>query len=251
MTKPEMFGMSALKEKALAMQTIMERQSRPLFRANISMVTMEHLILIIETKIKLAQRSPDNETTVEVLNKQITELRNWVQQKREWMIEAQNRGREIWEELDTLVLKMIERILSWEFCQKPDDMRDYLIKEKIKLNEQSKEAVEIPQVIDDVERRIKELRVRMAQLLPTDFETGWATFKVEAARLEEQIGDLDMKKRDAQRTILQWQAADKHWTALQQRYRQMSHAPPTLPGVLNDPPSRMHTTSMQFGVNPS
>ena len=232
-SKQEMSCMSSLKRQACAMSATIERQYDAILKVNTSIETMEKIIAIINAKLQQLEsreKSQANELQIQSFKKQIIALQNWMQGKRETTIAWENNGKEKWVTIDKLVVQIMAMTQCWAHCQKPDDMRDYSAREKVVLDRQQEEAMQQPRVIEDLEERMRQLRRKMVQLLPKDFDTGWAAYIVQAFEIDDAIGDLRVKKRQAWRKVADCELAERQWDDLQNHYQSLSLAPSTVTG---------------------
>lgn len=234
--KQEMFGVSSLKRQAWAMSATIESQRDTIIKVSASIETMEKVILIINAKIqqlKSQKKSPANELPVQSLEKHILELQNWMQSKREVMRTWENESKPKWVAMHKLVQQIMAMAHSWEYRQRPDDLRDYLAREKAVLERQQAESLQQPQVLENLDEKIRQLRRKMVQMIPKDF-TGWDSCKVQFFDIDEAIGDLYVKRTQAWRIVGDLELAERQWDSLQRHYQSILRAPPATTGMLND-----------------
>lgn len=204
-----------------------------MLKVNTSIETIEKIIAIIEAKLQQLEsreQSQANELQIQSFKKQIVALQNWMRPKKEMSTAWENTGKAKWISIDKLIMQIMAMAQCWAHYQPPDDMRDFLIRQKIDLDSQQAEATKQRRVMEDLEQRARQLRRKMVQLLPKDFDSGWAIYQAQAFEIDDAIGDLRVKKKQAWRKVADWELAERQWGDLRNHYQSISGVPLTVTG---------------------
>ncbi|KAF7505604.1 hypothetical protein GJ744_000613 [Endocarpon pusillum] len=237
-SKEEMSGMATLKRQAFVMSAIIDCYYDGMIKISTSIETTEKIIVIIKAKLQQLEsreKSEANELQIQNFKKQIVALQKGMQAKKEATTAWENNGKAKWVAIDKLIMQIMAMAQSWAHCQTPEDLKDFIIQEKIAVDRQQAVAAKQRRVMEDLEKRVGVLRRKMVQLLPKDFDTGWATYEVQAFEIDDAIGDLRVKKKQAWRIVTDWELVKRQLEDLRNHYHSLSRAPSTATrGMLND-----------------
>ncbi|ERF69185.1 hypothetical protein EPUS_01142 [Endocarpon pusillum Z07020] len=223
-SKPEMSGMVSIKRQASAMSASIDCQYDAMLKVQTSIETTEKIIAIVKAKLQQLEsreKSEANELQIQSFKKQIVALQNWMQVRKETMTAWENNGKPKWVAIDKLIMQVMAMAQCWAHCQPPEDMRDFIMREKTVLDRQQAEAVQQRRVMEELEQRVRQLRRKMVQHLPKDFDTGWATYEVQALEINNAIGDLCVRKKQAWRKVADWELAERQLEDLRHHYNSM------------------------------
>ncbi len=183
-----------------------------------SLETTQLLIKVTKAKLEQAERNKDNDREIESLRRQLTEFETQLWSKEQQVNAWKLTDRKKWEVFHGLTTNMHELCLAWEFHQKPEDLKEFLRKAKVKVDEQREEISQLRRSINEPDEKIEELRKTMVQLLPKDFDSGWKRFQDEASKIEASIRAQGTEKRIAITAIIDWDQANDHCKMLKEQY---------------------------------